>query len=466
MAGKRANKSKTPAGKKQKKVITSDTGHPPRKTGLCRKFDTPSQFVEFLLNPVPYERFEREHWEKTPLVLQGREGAGRFWSPHFTKADFFRTTKAKEILFGRDISACKYHGGKRTNFEKKGRASEAKLLQLFEKEGATLQVHQPQRWMDALWEVLEMLESFFGCLVGCNAYITPPSSQGLAPHHDDVEVFVIQTEGTKQWTLYEPPMELPRTYSKDFAEDEIGAQTHEFTLQPGDLLYMPRGTIHQACTPEGSDTHSTHITISTYQNHSIGEYLKSIVPDLIEEVMDSTVELRRGLPVGFLPGTNMTKTTVENAIGHLHERLKSFSGALPRPKDLVRDFMLTRLPPFGVNREALSEATPEGKPPVIGDGIMLAYPSHVTFLVEEDDEKECLLLTSVFNNREDHMMYSDEHGDDETGIVRFPGHFASAVKQLCENGDFIGSDTLDLPSNEEKMVLLTTLWSLHLLEVR
>ncbi len=34
--------------------------------------------------------------------------------------------------------------------------------------------------------------------------------------------------------------------------------------QAGDLLYFPRGTIHQAQTPAGVD-HSTHLTLSTYQ---------------------------------------------------------------------------------------------------------------------------------------------------------------------------------------------------------
>lgn len=28
--------------------------------------------------------------------------------------------------------------------------------------------------------------------------------QGLAPHHDDIEAFVVQLEGTKQWLLYKP----------------------------------------------------------------------------------------------------------------------------------------------------------------------------------------------------------------------------------------------------------------------
>lgn len=38
------------------------------------------------------------------------------------------------------------------------------------------------------------MEEVFGCLCGASAYLTPPKAQGLAPHWDDVEVFVLQTE--------------------------------------------------------------------------------------------------------------------------------------------------------------------------------------------------------------------------------------------------------------------------------
>jgi len=37
-----------------------------------------------------------------------------------------------------------------------------------------------------------MMEDKFGCLVGANAYLTPPNSQGLAPHWDDVEVWIFK----------------------------------------------------------------------------------------------------------------------------------------------------------------------------------------------------------------------------------------------------------------------------------
>ena len=58
-----------------------------------------------------------------------------------------------------------------------------------------LQVLQPQRFNDSVWRLVSALERKLGCLVGCNAYITPPNTQGLAPHHDDVELWICQTQG-------------------------------------------------------------------------------------------------------------------------------------------------------------------------------------------------------------------------------------------------------------------------------
>lgn len=460
---------------------------------MSQKHETPLQFLEFLVAPSSLEAFMQKHWEQEPFVAQSRPSQAEFWSPLFGKDSFFALLKEKQIYFVKDVAVCKYEDGKRTNFERHGRATEAKMRKLFEADKATLQIHQPQRWVDGLWEVLEKLECFFGCLVGCNVYITPPSSQGLAPHYDDVEVFIVQLEGEKYWRLYKPPIELPRTYSKDFSADEIGQPTHEFTLKPGDLLYMPRGTIHQAFTPESSGTHSTHITVSTYQNHTIGDCLKSLAPDIVDAAQDSCLQLRKGLPMQFLPHSRLTKADVEAALEAVLKHVRNTNGPMPIAEELVHDFMRTRLPPFGVNRQAISETTPGGEAPGLNDCIRFRYPSHVTYTVEgsmsQDDDaasepsyslaeqplqqnhgkKMVLLVTSVFNDREKHMVSAsegDEEEEEDLEIAKFPLHFLDAIKKLCGSNDFIHCKDLSLPSDEDKLVLVTTLWSLHLLDVK
>lgn len=57
------------------------------------------------------------------------------------------------------------------------------------------QVLQPQRFSDGIWRLVSALEIQLGCLVGCNAYLTPKGAQGLAPHYDDVELWICQTQG-------------------------------------------------------------------------------------------------------------------------------------------------------------------------------------------------------------------------------------------------------------------------------
>lgn len=71
-----------------------------------------------------------------------------------------------------------------------------------------------------------------------------------------------------------PSEELPRYSSHNFNQDEIGSPILDIVLRPGDLLYFPRGFIHQA--EALSDQHSLHITVSTYQ--------KTTWFDLLEQV--------------------------------------------------------------------------------------------------------------------------------------------------------------------------------------
>lgn len=101
-----------------------------------------------------------------------------------------------------------------------------------------------------------------------NAYLTPPEAQAVAPHADDRDVMVLQTAGKKKWKVYrDPPTPFPFTLEQVGKYDECPVPDAllaappllEVTLEPGDILYLPRGYVHEAFT--GQDP-SLHLTIA------------------------------------------------------------------------------------------------------------------------------------------------------------------------------------------------------------
>lgn len=70
--------------------------------------------------------------------------------------------------------------------------------------GCSVRVLNPQTYSRGLWQVNSVLQEYFHSCVGSNVYLTPPGTQGFAPHYDDIEAFVLQLEGKKRWRLYKP----------------------------------------------------------------------------------------------------------------------------------------------------------------------------------------------------------------------------------------------------------------------
>lgn len=128
-------------------------------------------------------------------------------------------------------------------------------------------------------------------------YLTPAGSQGFAPHWDDIEAYVLQIEGKKRWRLYAPTAPnhiLPRYSSRDFTQGELGQCILDVVLKPGDLLYMPRGTVHQAeALPE---SHSLHLTLSCNQQRTWAVYMEELLPKAIKVAAQEHLRLRKCLP--------------------------------------------------------------------------------------------------------------------------------------------------------------------------
>lgn len=176
-----------------------------------------------------------------------------------------RQLKREVHFFKESLDSCCKKGSYIFNIDEVKKCEEAY------KEGYTVAVRGMEFRFESIAAIANGLASLFGQpSVGVNMYLTPPNSQGLARHFDDHCVFVCQLFGTKQWTLFpQPNVQLPRLYdpldSLYVAEAEVSvAECRKILLKEGDILYVPRGCPHEACTdnggPNGSAGCSLHLT--------------------------------------------------------------------------------------------------------------------------------------------------------------------------------------------------------------
>lgn len=224
-------------------------------------------------------------------------------------------------------------------------------------EGCSVRLLNPQTFMPPLHRFNATLQEYFHCLVGANIYLTPPGSQGFAPHYDDIEAFVLQIEGQKRWRVYRPRSEaekLPRESSGNFAKTDVEGMSLalEVILKPGDLLYFPRGWIHQANTVEGH--HSLHVTLSMYQKTSFADLFEEIMNKTMTKAIANEASFRYGLPLdiwhnfgaSYVNLVTDRKGQIKNHILTLFERLIGHIDVDEAVDRMAVKFQHDALPPF------------------------------------------------------------------------------------------------------------------------
>lgn len=133
-------------------------------------------------------------------------------------------------------------------------------------EGATLVLQSLHRLHPSVSRFSEELQDDIGHRVQANAYLTPPSSAGLAPHADAHDVIVLQLVGSKHWKI-----------------EGLG----DVLMHAGDSMYVPAGVTHSAHT---SDHYSLHLTLGL---------IRVTRRDLIWRLLADLDELDDPLPLGY-----------------------------------------------------------------------------------------------------------------------------------------------------------------------
>lgn len=157
--------------------------------------------LDWMLRPYSTKQFVKHHLDQRPLHIS-RQQHQTYFDGLLTKSDIHHLLQTQQLQYGTNVDVTSYTAGKRSNLNHNGKEGTAEpqvavattVMRRFEQEGCSVRILHPQRWVETVYKLLSFLEDELRSPVGCNAYLTPASSQGFAPHWDDIDAFVLQVE--------------------------------------------------------------------------------------------------------------------------------------------------------------------------------------------------------------------------------------------------------------------------------
>jgi mannose-6-phosphate isomerase-like protein (cupin superfamily) len=227
---------------------------------------TPPFSFDEIMAPLGADRFFAEYEDKQPLHLKGTAdkfaqvmtwaklnellGQATIWS----QASLRLWLDKEPILPARYCQSALSRDGLQMQQPDPGKVKD------FLRRGATLVANEIDHLNPGLTAFAQAMEqALFGKVQG-NLYVSSRRRQGFASHRDRHDVYAVHVEGTKTWYVYEGRATVPiqhpfcdTTPSQD--EQAKGRLLMEVKMEPGDLLYLPRGQYHDALADEGGAMH-------------------------------------------------------------------------------------------------------------------------------------------------------------------------------------------------------------------
>jgi ribosomal protein L16 Arg81 hydroxylase len=243
-----------------------------------------------LIYPVTTETFFAKHFEASPLHIERKDA--KYYGDLLNLDEIDRVLTTLHLVHPSVTVVSASREVKLEDYTySSGLIDAARLYQQYE-DGGTIILNNLEVSLPSLADLCRSMEREFSSRFQCNIYVTPKEAQGFKTHYDSHDVFVLQIDGVKSWRLYDTVIERPlRGQSFEPGKHVPGEVTQELTLHPGDVLYLPRGIMHDAIGVEGD---SVHITLGV-----LPQTWTDLMLEVVARVALDDPELRRSLPVGY-----------------------------------------------------------------------------------------------------------------------------------------------------------------------
>ncbi|MDZ8106465.1 MAG: cupin domain-containing protein [Nostoc sp. DedQUE12a] len=396
----------------------------------------PNQDFDFerLIQPIDIATFLENYWQQRSLVLIRKQAdyyASLFSMEYVEDLIRFTDLKSQEckVFKTTEGESVKTYAAMENSYSNSYAAN-----QLYDayNQGNTLCIHKIHDRCKSVATFCRNLEVFLNHPVNINLYLTPKDAQGFPPHYDTHDVFVLQIAGSKNWRIYESFSDIPLV-TKGYIVDQnkLDAPLHEVCLQPGDLLYIPRGHVHEAIT---SETSSLHLTVGV----SVFEWA-TLINEAIASVAEQNVNFRKALPVGFLHHSE-AKASIKNQLAQLLQILAESANDEDAMERLTKRFISGMSPlPDGhfISLDAVNQINPNTT-------------------IAKRQGMICQITKKV-----DSVMIQFPGGE-----VTGPPHIEPALRFIANSEEFLVKDLPGFLSNNSKLVLVQRLLKEGLLKIQ
>jgi hypothetical protein len=132
-------------------------------------------------------------------------------------------------------------------------------LQALAYQGVSIVINGVDRLVPTVSAVTTLIERHLQRKAWANAYLTFHRNGAFRPHWDSHDVLVLHLSGRKRWRCHGIGAGDPSAFYVFDRGTDPGPVAWEEVLEPGDVLYLPRGEIHAAAVEP--DDVSLHLTI-------------------------------------------------------------------------------------------------------------------------------------------------------------------------------------------------------------